>query len=224
MAAKTSTIPIVLIASADPVAVGLVRSLARPGTNVTGMSGLYDQLLAKQIELLTEVVPRMSRVAYLSDSSSGTREQFEQVARDAASAKGLSLTIAAASDLQGIRRAFTEFAKERVHAVAVQPSGPMAFFRNAIAGEASRLRLPSISGGFQFAESGGLISYSASILENMRNQLPIYVDRILKGAKPADLPVQQSTKYEFVVNLKTARAIGITIPRSVLLRADRVIE
>jgi ABC-type uncharacterized transport system substrate-binding protein len=222
--AKTSVIPIVLLASSDPVAVGLVQSLARPGANVTGMAGLYDQLLAKQIDLLKEIFPRMARVGFLSDSRSATHAHMEKVAHAAASATGLALIVAAAHDLPSIGRAFAEFRKQRAEALVVTPTGPMAFFRREIADEASRLRLPSISGLNRYAESGGLLNYSPDTLDSYRNEIPLFVDRILKGAKPADLPVQQMTRYELVVNMKTARELGVTMPRSILLRANLVIE
>lgn len=226
LAAKTSAIPIVLLASADPVAAGLVKNLARPGTNVTGMAGLYEQLVAKQIELLTEIGPNISKVAMLWDSSSftATREQMERMARDAGTAKGVTVIAAAARDLEGLRAAFAEFRKQRADAVVVAPTGTMTFFRREIAGEALRLRLPTISGMSQFADGGGLINYSPGFPQSFRDEIPAFVDRILRGVKPAELPVQQVTKYELVVNLKTARALGIEIPRSVMLRADRVIE
>jgi putative tryptophan/tyrosine transport system substrate-binding protein len=221
---KTSVIPIVLLSSADPVSVGLVKSLARPGTNVTGITGVYEQLLAKQIELLTEIVPGISRVAFLGNTASASRAQFERAAREAASARSLAIATAVADDADGIRRAFDDFGKKRIQGLVVHPSGPMTFLRHDIAREASRLRMPSISGMSQFAEGGGLVNYSPHFLQPFGNEIPRIVDQILKGAKPADLPIQQVTRYDLVINLKTARQIGITIPRTIVLRADRVIE
>lgn len=224
LAAKTSVIPIVLTASADPVRAGLVKTLARPGTNVTGMAGLYDQLVAKQIELLIEILPKMSRVAFLNDSASATREDWARSVSRAANAKRLTLTVAHASDVEGIGRAFDEFAAHRAEALVVSPSGTMTFFRRDIARRSLRLRVPSVSGLSQYADSGGLINYSPQLIQSFGNEVPGFVDRILRGANPAELPVQQVTKYEFVVNLKTARAIGLAMPQSILLRADRMIE
>jgi putative ABC transport system substrate-binding protein len=221
---KTSIIPIVLLSSADPVGAGLVKSLARPGTNVTGIAGIYDQLLSKQIELLIEVAPKISRIAFLGNTSSASRAQFERAAAEALSAKGLTLTVGTANDADGIRRAFEDFSKRRIQGLVVHPSGPMTFFRHEIARKASALRLVSISGMSQFADSGGLINYSPHFLQPFGNEIPTLVDQILKGAKPANLPVQQVTRYDLVINLKTARDIGLTIPRSIVLRADRMID
>jgi putative tryptophan/tyrosine transport system substrate-binding protein len=227
---KTTTIPIVLIAAPNPVAAGLVQSLARPGTNVTGLTYRQDEFTAKHIELLTEINPRMSRVALFNfaalanEGGASAAALFDQAARKAAIAKGLALVVVAARDAQGVREAFARLEKERPEGLVVPPSGFAWQFRHEIIREARRLRLPSISGlPDGFADAGGLATYGASFLESYR-YATVYVDRILKGAKPLDLPVEQMTKFEFVLNLKTAREIGVTIPRAVLLRADRVIE
>jgi putative tryptophan/tyrosine transport system substrate-binding protein len=222
--AKTPVIPIVLLSSADPVSAGLVKSLARPGTNVTGVTGVYEQLLVKQIELMSEVAPGISRIAFLGNSTSQSRVQFERMAREAAAARRLMLATATADDADGIRRAFDDFSKQHIEGVVVLPSGPMTFLRHEIARNAIRLRLPSISGMSQFADAGGLINYAPHFQQPFGNEIPAFVDRILRGAKPADLPVQQVTKYDLVINLKTAQQIGLTIPRAVTLRADRIIE
>lgn len=223
LAKKTRTVPIILVGSSDPVAAGLVKSLARPGTNVTGMAHLYHELVPKQIELLTEIVPRMSRVAILSDSSSPARH-YEQAAQAAASAKGLKLIAAAAHDTEGVRRAFEQFKAERAESVVINPSGTMVFLRHEVIGQAMRLRLPAIYAQSEVPRQGGLVSYGADLPASYRHDVPRFVDRILKGAKPADVPVQQTTKYELVINLKAARDIGLKVPQSVLLRADQVIE
>jgi putative tryptophan/tyrosine transport system substrate-binding protein len=223
MAQKTSTIPIVMASSADPIGAGLVKSLGRPGTNVTGMAGLYDQLVAKQIELLSELLPKLSRLGFLA-SSSATTEAIRRATARAAAAKGLALVVHAAQDLEGVRNAFVEFRKERVDAIVIAPTGPMAFLAREIAAEALRLRVPSVSGLEFYAERGGLINYSPDLLQSFGKEIPTFVDRILKGAKAAELPVQQVTNYRLALNLKTAKGIGLAIPPAVALRADRVIE
>ena len=225
MKAKTTTIPIVVPAGADLVAAGLVQSLARPGTNVTGIANFGDQLVAKHIELLTEIAPKISRVAMLNDPLSPAAARFEQIARTAATAKGLTLIVAGARDPEGVRQAFATFENERSQGIVVVPTGRTNQLRNEIIAHARRLRLPSVSAlpAAAWAEAGGLVTYAANIIESYR-YAATYVDRILKGASPAVLPVEQSAKFEFVVNMRTAREIGVAIPQSVLLRADRVIE
>ena len=224
MAQKTSTIPIVMASSADPIGAGLVKSLGRPGTNVTGMAGLYDQLVEKQIELLSELLPKLSRLGFLADSSSATTEAIRRATARAAAAKGLALVVHAARDLDGVRKAFAEFRKQRTEAIVIAPTGPMAFLAREIAAEAAALRLPSVSGLEFYAERGGLMNYSPDLLQSFGKEIPTFVDRILKGARPAELPVQQVTNYRLALNLKTAKGIGLAIPPGVALRADRVIE
>lgn len=221
MVSKTSTIPIVLVASSDPVAAGLVKSLARSGTNVTGMAMQFDSLIAKQIELLSEIVPGMSRVGYLADDSIAG-ERFKNYARAASRAKGLALVIAAAHEPDGIRLALGEFAKARAEGVVVASTGALLLHRRTIIDEARRLRLPTMHSEIENPRSGAIASYGADTAESYRVDVPPYVERLLKGARPADLPLQQPTKYVLVVNLKSAKAIGITIPKSILARADRI--
>jgi putative ABC transport system substrate-binding protein len=225
MRTRTTSIPIVLPSSADPVAAGLVQSLRRPGTNVTGMASLADQLVAKHIELLTEIVPKISRVALFNDPLAPAAARFEQFARTASTVKGLTLIVVGARDPEGVRQAFATLEKERPEGIVVVGTGRTNQLRHEIIGHARRLRLPSISAlpGVAWAEAGGLITYAANLLESYRDAAR-YVDRILKGANPAEIPVEQSARFEFVVNLRTAREIGVTIPPSILLRADRVIE
>jgi len=227
---KTTTIPIVLIASSNPVAAGLVQSLARPGTNVTGNSFRLDELIAKQFELLVEIRPKIARVAFFNsairpgDPGESTVALMEQSARKAANDKGLALVIVAANDVAGARNAFERLQSERVQGLVVASSGPTQNLRDEIIAGARRLRLPSISGlPAEFAASGGLATYGPNFLESYRYAAS-YVDRILKGAKPAEIPVEQMAVFEFVINLKAAKALGITVPQSILLRADRVIE
>ena len=222
--AKTKTIPIVLTTSIDPVAAGLVKSLARPGTNVTGFVDLYDQLIAKHVELMLEVMPKASRLGLLSDRTWSARERFEQYAQMAASTKKLNLTIAPVANATEVEHAFAEFAKKRVEFLVISATSSLYSHKREIIQNVKRLRLPSIGGIAPWIEDvGGLLAYGPSLLENHR-QLADFGDRIFKGANPGDLPVRQTAKFEFVVNLKIAREFGIKIPQTILLRADRVIE
>ncbi len=220
----TKTIPIVMVTLLDPVATGLVDSLAHPGGNITGLATLQRDLSGKRLELLTEVVPRLSRVGILRNPDEQTGaigfKEYEAAAR--------ALTIRLQSldardpnpDLAG---AFREAVKGRANAVITITNGPL--FRNSkkITDLALKNRLPSVYEGGTWVEAGGLMSYSANDIELFR-RAATYVDKILKGAKPADLPVEQPTKFEFVINLKTAKALTLTIPQSVLFRADKVIK
>jgi putative ABC transport system substrate-binding protein len=227
---KTTTIPIVLFASSNPMATGLVQSLARPGTNVTGLSFRTAELVAKHFELLMDMSPKMARVAFFNyslrpgDPGESGAALIEQSARKAASAKGLTLVIVAANDVASARKAFERLQRERVQGLVVVGAGPTQHIHEEIVAGARRLRLPSISGlPSEFAERGGLATYGPNFLESYRYAAK-YVDQILKGAKPADLPVEQMATFELVINLKTARELGLTIPKTVLFRADRVIE
>lgn len=224
LAQKTRSIPIVLVGSSDPVAAGLVKSLARPGTNVTGMAHLYHDLVAKQIELLAEIAPKMSRVALLTDTFSLAPERFEQAAHAGAAAKGLRLTKASVQDAAGVRRAFEQFRKEGAEGLIVGASGTLVFLRREIVNQARMTRIPAIYAQSDVVRDGGLASYGADLPASYRRDVPRFVARILKGEKPADVPVQQTTKYELVISIKAARDIGLSIPKSILLRADRVIE
>ena len=221
----TRTIPIVMM-SADPVGVGVVATLARPGGNVTGVSQNSVALSAKRLELIRAILPRAARVAYLASSVEGSQgRRFVEQSRADAPKLGLQLEpavfIRSVNELDG---ALATIARTRPDALIVQP-----LFTNdedaarRIADIAKRHRLPTISDQDVFAERGGLIAFGASERDSVR-RLALYVDKILKGAKPADLPVQEPTNFELIINLKTAKAIGLTIPPSVLLRADRVIE
>ncbi len=226
LAAKqaTKTIPIVMVTQVDPVATGLVDSLARPGGNITGLATLQRDLSGKRLELLTEVVPRLSRVGILRDaegpvSSIGLKD-YEAAARTL-KIRTQPLDVRGPNpDLAG---AFREAVKGRVNAVVTITNNPL--FRNSkrITDLALKNRLPSMYEGSTWVDAGGLMSYSANDLELFR-RAATYVDKILKGAKPADLPIEQPTKFEFVINLKTANALNLTIPQSVLFRADKVIR
>lgn len=225
MQRRTTTIPIVLTSSADLVAAGLVQSLRRPGTNVTGMASLQAELLAKQIELLTEVVPGLARVGLLNAGSGPVAARYVASAREAAAAKRIALVVAAADDAMGLDQAFGALMRGKPQALAVASSGAMQQMRQEVAAHARRLRLPSISAlpAETWVGAGGLIAYSPDVVESFRKAAG-YVERILRGASPAGLPVEQASRFQFWINLETARAIGLAIPKSILLRADKVIE
>ena len=216
----TSTISVVMTGSGDPVGLGLVNSLARPGGNVTGMSLMQIDLAPKRLEMLREIVPGVSRIAVLWGSP------LEQELRKVqAAAKGLSLEIVElkVSEAAELDKAFHTARERRAGAMMVLPTTLIFGMRARIAELAIQSRLPAFSGYSSFAQAGGLAAYGPSETENYR-RAAVYVDKILKGAKPADLPVEQPSEFSLVVNLRTAKALSLTIPPSVLLRADRVID
>jgi putative tryptophan/tyrosine transport system substrate-binding protein len=220
----TKTIPIVMVTSTDPIASKLVDSLARPGGNITGLSTLAQDLSGKRLELLTEVVPRLSRVAVLRDVDSQNSaiafKEYEATAR-ALKIQLQSMGVQGSNpDLEG---AFQAATKGRTNAIITITTANLFIQQKRIADLAITNRLPSMYQGSTWVESDGLMSYSTDDLA-MYRRAATYVDKILKGTKPADLPVEQPTKFEFVINLKTAKQIGLTIPQSVLFRADRVIK
>jgi len=227
LAAKgaTSTIPIVMTTASDPVALGLVASLARPGGNVTGNSSLETELNSKRLEILKDTVLKLTRVGLLRGSAAGiiTDVRGKEV-RAAAVALKLKLEeIDNEFDAKGLEIAFQTAKQKQVN--AIMTFGTRSFFaeRKRIVELAAKYRLPAIYPQKEFVEGGGLMSYGADRTDLYR-RAAVYVDKILKGAKPADLPVQQATKFEFVINLKAAKQIGLTIPPDVLARADRVIK
>jgi len=219
----TGTIPIVMAGSGDPVGRGFVASLARPGGNITGMSLLAVALTGKWLELAKEVVPRSSRVAILANSGNPTHRLFWAEAQASAQPIGLTVYNAEVRGPGDFERAFASIAQERAGAVVVLADPMLGSHRLRLAELSAKHRLASISPFREAAESGGLISYGPSLRANFR-RAATYVDRILRGGKPADLPVEQPTTFELVINLKTARALGLTIPQSVLIRANQVIE
>jgi putative ABC transport system substrate-binding protein len=225
LAAKraTSTIPIVMAAIIDPVASGLVTNLARPGGNLTGQSMMSPDLVGKQLELLKEVVPKVSRVALLHNPANPGNAPQAQHGQDAARALGVRLQLLEARGPSEIDSAFAAMTNEQAGAVIVLVDAILQGNRTRITDLAARHRLPAVYGLSEYAEAGGLLAFGPSRLDLFR-RAATYVDKILKGAKPADLPVQQPTKFELVINLKTAKALGLTIPPSVLVRADQVIE
>jgi putative ABC transport system substrate-binding protein len=224
LAAKsaTSTIPIVFVA-ADPVGVGLVASLARPGANVTGFSIVAGKLNPKRLDLLSELVPQAGVIALLVNPNNPNAERITRDVRQAARDKRLEFQIMKASTESEIDAAFATLVQLHIGALVV---GADPFFRSQgdqLVALASRDAVPAIYFGREFAAAGGLISYGPSVTR-MYHQAGIYTGRILKGAKPSDLPVQQPTRFELVINLKTAKALGLSVPQSILARADEVIE
>jgi putative ABC transport system substrate-binding protein len=223
--AATTTIPIVFNIADDPVSLGLVASLARPGGNLTGINILATELVAKRLQLLRELVPATARVAVLIDpANSTTAEATLRDVESAAHAMGLQIQVLNASNSREINAAFaTTFVRERPDALFVSIGTFFTTRRVQLATLAARHMVPMTSGNRQITETGGLMSYGANITEAMR-QGGVYVGRILKGEKPADLPVMQSNKFEFVINLQTAKLLGIEVPPGVLAIADEVIE
>src|SRR6478736_679143 len=219
----TDTIPIVMIAVRDPVGIGLIASLARPGGNVTGVSGYAGlEIVAKQLELLKESGPNISRVAILSNPTNAYHQLAIREVNVAARSLGVQLQLLEARGPNEFDGAFAAMAKERVGALLVLSDAMLNSHRTRLADLAARSRLPAAYGVRESVEAGGLMSYGPSFLDLFRRSAA-YVDKILKGAKPADLPVDQPTEFELVINLKTAKALGLTIPQSVLLRAHHVI-
>ncbi len=219
----TETIPIIMMNVGDPVASGIVASLARPGGNITGLSLISPALVGKQLEMLKEVVPKVSRVAILANPDNPSHALLLQHAQDAGRALGVLLQPLRARDRGEIDSAFAAITTERAGAVIVLLDTVLLDHRAGIADHAIRRRLPTVFGVSQFAEAGGLLAYGPNFADQYR-RTATYVDKILKGAKPADLPVEQPTTFELVINLKTARALGLTIPQALLLRVDRAIQ
>jgi putative ABC transport system substrate-binding protein len=219
----TSTIPIVFIAGDDPVRQGLVASLARPGGNLTGVSFLTAELHAKRFELLSDLVPQAKVIAVLSGPTISNNEQMVSAVQEAARAKGVQLLILKASTESEIDAAFAALVQRQAGALVIGPNPFLGSRREQIVALASYLSVPTIFGTRETAMAGGLISYGTPFTAVFR-QVGIYTGKILKGANPADLPVVQPTTFELVINMKTAKALGLTIPPSILSRADEVIE
>jgi len=226
MAAKkaTGTIPIVMAGVGDPVELGLIASLARPGGNVTGLSfSVGMDIFGKGLELLREAVPKFRRVAILSNPANPSQALAITNVKAAAGSLGVQLQLLEAREPNQFDGAFAAMAKERVDALLVVADGMFMLHRTRLADLAAKSRVPSMHGVRENVEAGGLMSYGPSTVAAWR-RAAFFVDRILKGAKPADLPVEQPTKFELVVNLKTAKALGLLIPPVLLARADEVIE
>jgi putative ABC transport system substrate-binding protein len=221
--AATATIPIVFVTGIDPVAAGLVASLARPGGNVTGFTLLVAELMEKRLELLSEMVPQTKSVAVLINPTNSNSKGLVKDLPKAAEAKGLQLHVLKASTESEIDAAFAGVAQLPARALV---AGSDAFFnsrRNQITALAARYRVPAIYDTPAFTAAGGLMAYGPS-LADAYTHLGVYAGKVLKGAKPADLPVQQPIRLQLIINLKTAKALGLTVPRSLLARADEVID
>jgi len=227
LAAKraTTTIPIVMINIPDPVGAGLVASLARPGTNITGFSSLSPELNTKRLEILKDAVPKLGRVGLLlpPGASLGQDLQLKELAPAALALKLTLEEIQTHSDAKGLESAFQTAKQKQVNAIMTTSTRPYFAAKKTIVDLAVKYRLPAIYFQKEFVEEGGLMSYGVDY-DDLYRHAAVYVDKILKGAKPADLPVQQATKFEFIINLKAAKQIGLTIPPNVLARADKVIR
>ncbi len=222
----TSTLPTVFAVAGDPVGSGLVTSLARPGGNVTGLSLLLPELVGKCLELLKQAVPGVSRVAVLWQPGGypgRTEKDMLKEAEVAARALGVRLQVVEARGPDDFDRAFSDMTRAGAGALTVLGSTMLFIERRRLVDLAAKNRLPAVYQGREFVDVGGLMSYGADLADMFR-RAATYVDKILKGAKPGDLPVEQPTKFELVINLKTAKALGLTIPQSLLLRADEVIR
>ena len=228
LAAKqaTSTLPIVFSPAGDPVGSGLVTSLARPGGNVTGLSAFAPELVGKRLELLKQAVPGVSRVAVLwQPGAFGERAEMDTLKRAEVAARdlGVPLQFVEARGPADFDRAFSDMTRARAGALTVLASNMFNSEGRRLVGLAAKNRLPALYSARELVDAGGLMSYGAN-LADLNRRAATYVDKILKGTKPADLPVEQPTKFELVINLKTAKALGLTIPQSVLARADEVIQ
>jgi putative tryptophan/tyrosine transport system substrate-binding protein len=219
----TSTIPIVMAQDNDPVASGVVASLARPGGNITGLSNFAPELSGKRLEILREVIPKLSRVAVLGSSTGPSYALVMRELELAAKVLGVKLQYLDILEPKDVETAFRAAAAGRADGVTTFASAMVVSQRAQIVELAAKNRLPGIYHNSQFSEAGGLMFYGVNVLD-LDRRAATYVDKILKGAKPADLPVEQPTKFELVINLKTAKQIGVTIPQSVLYRADKVIK
>jgi putative ABC transport system substrate-binding protein len=219
----TATVPIVFAGAADPVTDGFVTSLARPGGNLTGLSNVAADLVGKRIELLKQAVPRLGKVAVLWQPAAGrTYEDMLKTAATAARALGMQLQLVEVHAAAEFERAFADIVRAGTGALTVLPIATFFSERKRIIDLAARHRLPAVYTTRSFVEDGGLMAYGADLTELLRRAAS-YADRILKGARPSELPVEQATKFELVINRSTAKALGLTIPQSVLLSADEVI-
>jgi putative tryptophan/tyrosine transport system substrate-binding protein len=219
----TRSIPIVMTVVSDPVESGLVGSLARPGGNVTGLSLMHPELSGKRLELLKEVIPKLSRVAVLSNLSNPIIPPLLRETEAAARAVGVQLQVVEVRGPIELDSAFGAMTRDRAGALVVLPDGTFQNERRRIAALAAKGRLPTMYAWREAVDDGGLMAYGASVPDILR-RAATYVDKILKGTRPADLPVEQPLKFELVINLKTAKQIGLTVPQSVLYRADKVIR
>jgi putative ABC transport system substrate-binding protein len=219
----TSTIPIVMAAISDPLAPGLVASLARPGGNVTGVSLMAPELGQKRLELLKEAAPKAARLAVLWNPTFRDAAVELRATQAGARVLGIKLKLMEVRNADELARAFAVLEKERPDALTMFFDPLATGYRQIVADFAKKQKLPTVFGAKEFVEAGGLMSYSPNIAAGFR-RAAVYVDKILRGANPGDLPVEQPTKFELVINFKTAKVLGLTIPQSILLRADQIIE
>jgi putative ABC transport system substrate-binding protein len=220
----TTSIPVIFTTGGNPIASGLVASLARPGGNVTGVTTNSPELVGKRLELLKEAVPKVSRIAFLMPAESVTIRAMFDNAQGAAKVLGVQFRLVEVrSQNPDFEGAFRTMSKDRIGGLVTEGPPLISLNRTKILQLAAQYRVPAIHTGQQWANAGGLMSYGANRVELYR-RIAVYVDKILKGTKPADLPVEQPMKFEFVINLKTAKALNLTIPQSVLYRADKVIK
>jgi len=217
------TTPVVFGFSGDPIEAGFVASFARPGGNLTGMTFLSLELVGKRLELLKEAFPGISRVAILANPLHAGEQRELKESQDAARRLGLAVQYHQVRAAKDFDEAFEAMTRERAQAIVAFPDALIMIHRKSIAEFAAKRRIPAISGWGEFAADGNLMTYGPNLRDSFR-RLGVYVDKILKGAKPADLPVEQPTRFELVINLKTAKALGLTIPQSILVRADQVIQ
>jgi ABC-type uncharacterized transport system substrate-binding protein len=223
-ASATSTIPIVFTIGSDPVQSGLVASLARPDRNITGFTAIATELISKRFELVSELLPKARKIAVLMNSNaSGVSEVTIRLAQQAVNAKGMGLLILEAGDDNALELAFASMVRERADALVVSADAFFFLRREQITALAARYAVPTIYELQGFVDAGGLISYGPDVAA-LRRQVGIYTGRLLKGAKLADLPIQQPTKFDLALNLKTAKGLGLIVPPSMLTRADVVIE
>jgi putative ABC transport system substrate-binding protein len=220
----TTIIPIVMAGGGDPVSTGLVASFARPGGNITGSSDLTVDVITKRLELLKEVVPQASRVAVLLNPANPTNPLQLKETEAAARALGVSIVPLEIKGTEEFNQAFATTGTKRADALLVFSDPMFGFYQKQIASFAVKSRLPAIYGNRYYVEAGGLMSYGSADPDDHYRRAAIYVDKILKGATPAELPIERPTKFDLVINLKAANQIGLTIPPNVLARADRVIK
>ena len=219
----SESVPIVMMNGSDPVEFGFVASLARPGGNITGMTRLTSELIGKNLQFLAEAVPSARRIGLLLNTSGRLSPAVVRNARQAARARGLALQVVEVKDGSELEAAFAALKREQAQALLVTGDGLFFTQRAQLAEFALAQRLPTMFANTENVEAGGLLAYSPSSADNYR-RAAVFIDKILRGAKPGDIPVEQPTKFELAVNLKTAAAIGLTIPGALLLRADRVVE
>jgi len=219
----TSTIPIVMTSTADPVGSGLVANLAHPAGNVTGLTIMTTDLVDKRLQLLKDIVPRLARVAVLGNPDSPYTRKVSEQLKAVAPSLSIKLTVVSARTLEQLDPAFSAIGRAHAQALYVIEDSMFTIHRATILERTSKARLPAIYSTREFTDRGGLMCYGVNMGDMFRRAAG-YVDKILKGAKPGDLPIEQPTKFELVINLKTAKALGVTLPESVLLRADELIQ